>query len=132
MSHHHDKLLHIANSLPHIHTIQPHRMLHHGNLLHKHLNHFSSILLHTSNSSHCFNHQLLHHRLHIHSKASCHSYNLGFILKANILGNKGTHSTLCKILIQLCSLSFQLQRHHKTQCPLPRNPESQSQQMAKE
>ena len=44
MSHHHSKLLHIANSLPCFHTIHPHRMWHHGNLLHKHLNHFSSLL----------------------------------------------------------------------------------------
>ena len=132
MSHHHSKLLHIANSLPCLHTIHPHRMLHHGNLLHKHLNHFRSLLLHTSHSSCCFVHQLLHHRLHTSSNTSCHSYNPGLALKANILGNKGTHPLLCMILILLHSLLFQLWRHNRTQCPTLRNLESPSQQMARE
>ena len=114
MPHHHSKLLHVANSLPCLNTIHPHRMLYHGNLLHKHLNHFSSLLSCSSNSSHCFNHQLLHHRLQTCSMASCHSYNPGLVLKANILGNKGTHPPLCKILILLHSLSFQLWRDNNS------------------
>ena len=104
----------------------PQQNVHHSNLLHMHLNHFSSLLLHTHNSSHCFNHQLLPHRLHTCSNASHHSCNPGLVLKANILGNKGTHFPLCKILILLCSLSFQQQRHNRTQCPTARNLESQS------
>ena len=106
MSHHYSKLLHIANGFPCLYTIHSHKMLHHGNLLHEHLNHFSFLLLHTKNSSHCFSHQLLHHRLHT-SKASHHSYNPGLALKANTSGNKGIHHPLCKTLILLHILSIQ-------------------------
>ena len=96
MPHHHNKLLHSANSLPLLHTIPLHRMLYHGNLLYNHLNHLSSLLLHASNSSCCSSHQLLHHRLPTSSKASHHSYNPGLALKVNILGNKGTHPPYAK------------------------------------
>ena len=130
MSHHHSKLLHLANSFPCLHAVHPHRMLHHCNLLHQHLNHFSSLQLCTRNSSCCYSHQLLHCMLHTSSKVSHYSYNLGLALKANILGNKGIHSPLCKISIILCSLSFQLWRHNKIQCSTPRNLEFPSQQMA--
>ena len=109
-----------------------HRMLHHHNLLHQHPNHFSRLLLHTSNSSHCYSHHHQAKMLHTSSKVSHNLYNLGLALKANLLGNQGNYHHLDKVLISLCSLSFQLQRHNKIQCPTPRSLEFQSQQMDRE
>ena len=123
--------LHKVNKYPiskslHFHKpILNNRMLHHCNLLHQHPSHFSSLLLHTNNSSHCYSPQYLAHMLHISSKISHNLYNPGLAPKANPSGNQGNHHHLDKVLIFLHSLSFHLQRHNKILCPTPRSLETQ-------
>ena len=115
----------LASSSLHPHKLTlSHRMLHHHNLLHQHPSHFSSLLLHTSNSSHCYSHQCWAHMLHISSRVSHSLYNLGLALKANLSGNQGNHHHLGNLLILLHSLSFQLQRYSRIRCPTLRSPES--------
>ena len=116
----------LASSSLHPHKLTlNHRMLYHCNLLHQHPSHFSSLLLHTSTSSCCYSHQYQAHMLHISSRVSHNLYNLGLAPKANPSGNQGNHHHLDNLLTLLHSLSFQLQRHNKIQCPTLRRLESQ-------
>ena len=118
----------LASSNLHSHKLIPnHRMLHHCNLLHQLPNHFSSLFLHTSNSRHGYSHLCQAHMLCISSRVSHTLYKLGLAPKANPSGNQGNHHHLDNHLTPLCSLSFQLQRYIKIQCPTPRSLESQSQ-----
>ena len=112
-----------SNLHPHKLTLD-HGMLHHHNLHYQLPNHFSSFLLHTSNSSRGYSHLCQAHMLYISSRVSYTLYNLGLAPMANPSGNQGKHHHLGNHLIPLCSLSFQLQRHNNIQCPTPRSLES--------
>ena len=102
------------------------RMLHHCNLLHQHPSHFNSLLLHTSNTSHSYSHQCQSCMLHTSSRVSHTLYNPGLAPKANLSGNQDNHHYSDNILTLLHSLSFELQRHNKIQCPTHRSLESSS------